>query len=122
MWSPTWEFDDATFERSAAAFDNPDFVDVVVHSYRVRYGLVPGDPAYANIETRLTALPAITVPTIHIDGADNGVRPAGGAQTTRFTGPYEHRIWQDAGHNLPQEKPGDWVRAVLDVRRMAGEG
>jgi pimeloyl-ACP methyl ester carboxylesterase len=75
LWSPTWTFDDATFERSAAAFDNPDFVPVVIHSYRHRFGLVPGDPATAAIEARLAKQPPITVPTITFDGADDGVRP-----------------------------------------------
>ena len=74
-WSPTWAFDDATFDRSAAAFDNPDFVDVVIQSYRHRFGLVPGDPALAGIEARLAEQPAITVPTLTFDGADDGVRP-----------------------------------------------
>jgi hypothetical protein len=73
MWSPRWPFDDTTFERSAAAFDNPDFVDVVIHSYRHRSGLVPGDPAVAHIETRLVAQPPIPVPTITIDGDADGV-------------------------------------------------
>ncbi|MBX9612642.1 MAG: alpha/beta hydrolase, partial [Burkholderiales bacterium] len=75
LWSPTWAFDDATFERSAAAFDNPDFVDVVIQSYRHRFGLAAGDPAYAGIEARLAAQPAITVPAITFDGEDDGVRP-----------------------------------------------
>src|SRR3954470_4160672 len=74
-WSPTWRFDDATFDRTAAAFDNPDFVDVVVHSYRHRFNLVPGDPAYAGIEQRLAMQPPITVPAITFDGEDDGVRP-----------------------------------------------
>ena len=121
-WSPEWKFDDATFERSAPAFDNPDFVEVVIHSYRERYGLVPGDPAYANIETRLTAQPPITVPTIAVDGEADGVRGPGGGRPDKFTGPYDYRTWPGAGHNLPQERSDDWVRAVLDVRAMAGEG
>ena len=88
LWSPTWTFDDATFERSAAAFDNPDFVDVVIHSYRHRFGLVAGDPAYDDIERRLAAQPPITVPAITFDGADDGVMPIGGtaAHARHFTG------------------------------------
>jgi hypothetical protein len=80
LWSPTWRFDDATFDRSAAAFDNPDFVDVVIQSYRHRFGLVPGDPALAGIEAALAAQPPITVPTLTFDGADDGVRPPAPAQ------------------------------------------
>ena len=121
MWSPTWSFDDAAFERSAAAFDNPDFVDVVIHSYRHRYGLVPGDPAVAHIETMLTAQPVISVPTVSIDGVDDGVHAHGDGRPGKFSGSFEHRLWQGAGHNLPQEKPGEWVRAVLDARAMANQ-
>ena len=116
-WSPSWRFDDATFERTAAAFDNPDFVDVVVHSYRHRYNLVPGDPAYADIERQLAAQPPITVPTITFDGADDGVRspsPAS-AHAHRFTGAREHHVVPGAGHNLPQEKPAVFAQAVLEL-------
>jgi pimeloyl-ACP methyl ester carboxylesterase len=120
MWSPTWAFDDAVFDRSAAAFDNPDFVDVVIHSYRHRFGLVPGDPAVAHIETRLTAQPPIGVPTIAVDGSADGVNSGTRHHAAHFTGPYQHRVFEGAGHNLPQERPADWVQAVLDARRMAG--
>ena len=75
MWSPTWPFDDATFERTASAFDNPDFVEVVIHSYRHRYGLAPGDPAYAEMEKALAAQPKIAIPAITIDGDADGVNP-----------------------------------------------
>lgn len=119
MWSPRWAFDEATFERTAAAFDNPDFVEVVIHSYRHRYGLVPGDPAFAHIETRLTAQPPIDVPTITIDGDADGVNPGTAHHAKKFTGPHEHRIFAGAGHNLPQERPKDWAQTVLDARRMA---
>lgn len=117
LWSPTWAFDDATFERSAAAFDNPDFVDVVIQSYRHRFGLVAGDPALAGIEARLAAQPAIRVPSITFDGADDGVRPpAAAAQHARFfTGPRSHHIVPGAGHNLPQEKPRVFADAVLEL-------
>jgi pimeloyl-ACP methyl ester carboxylesterase len=120
-WSPSWVFDDDTFQRSAPAFDNPDFVDVVIHSYRCRYGLEPGDPAYADIERRLAALPAISVPSITFDGADDGVRPPAQASAAahRFTGPREHRIVPGAGHNLPQEKPEVFAQAVLELGREA---
>lgn len=117
LWSPTWRFDDATFARSAAAFDNADFVDVVVHSYRHRFGLVPGDPAYAQIERRLAAQPQITVPVISFDGADDGVRPPAEAavHAHRFTGPRSHRIVPGVGHNMPQEAPGVFADAVLEL-------
>jgi pimeloyl-ACP methyl ester carboxylesterase len=116
-WSPTWSFSDQTFERTAAAFDNPDFVDVVVHSYRHRFGLVPGDPAYAAIEQRLALQPAITAPTISFDGTDDGVRPpADAAQDARhFSGPRSHRIVPGVGHNVPQEAPQRFADAVLEL-------
>jgi pimeloyl-ACP methyl ester carboxylesterase len=119
MWSPTWAFDDPTFERTAIAFDNPDFVDVVIHSYRHRYELVAGDPAYASIEAALAAQPPITVPTITIDGDADGVNPGTAHQERKFTGLHEHRIFGGAGHNLPQERPEEWARAVIDARNMA---
>ena len=117
LWSPTWNFDAATFERSAAAFDNPDFVDVVIHSYRHRFGLVAGDPALLDIERRLAAQPAITVPSITFDGLDDGVRPpAPAAQHARqFTGPRSHRIVPGVGHNLPQEVPQVFAEAVFEL-------
>jgi pimeloyl-ACP methyl ester carboxylesterase len=118
MWSPNWEFDDAAFERTAAAFDNPDFVEVVIHSYRHRYGLVPGDPSVAHIETRLTAQPPIAVPAITIDGDADGVDPGTAHHAPRFTGPHEHRVFPRAGHNLPQERPEAWAQAVVDARAM----
>ncbi|MBX3588671.1 MAG: alpha/beta hydrolase [Ramlibacter sp.] len=117
LWSPTWAFDDATFERSAPAFDNPDFVDVVIQSYRHRFGLVPGDPALAGIEARLAAQPVISVPSITFDGADDGVRPPAdaSAHAHRFSGPRSHRIVPGAGHNLPQEAPQVFAEAVLEL-------
>lgn len=108
-----------SFERSAAAFDNDDFVDVVIHSYRHRYGLVPGDPAYAAIEARLALQPAIAVPTITFDGADDGVygpRPPE-AHAHRFTGPRSHRIVPGVGHDMPQEAPEVFAAAVLELVR-----
>ncbi len=117
LWSPTWVFDEATFERSAAAFDNPDFVEVVIQSYRHRFGLVAGDPALAGIEERLAAQPAISVPSITFDGADDGVRPPAAAaqHAQRFTGVRSHRIVDGAGHNLPQEKPQLFASAVMEL-------
>ena len=121
MWSPTWSFDDATFDRSAGSFDNPDFVEVVIHSYRHRFGLVAGDPAVANIETRLAEQPPITVAAITIDGDADGVNTGTAHQAKKFTGPHQHRIFAQAGHNLPQERPADWAQAVLDARAMAAD-
>jgi pimeloyl-ACP methyl ester carboxylesterase len=117
QWSPNWMFDEATFERSAAAFDNPDFVDVAIHSYRHRYGLAAGDPRYADIQRRLTKLPAITVPAITLDGDADGVVPAtdGTAQAASFAGPRRHRLVPRAGHNLPQEEPEAFASAVLEL-------
>jgi pimeloyl-ACP methyl ester carboxylesterase len=119
MWSPTWTFDDATFERSATAFDNPDFVEVVIHSYRHRYGLAPGDPAYAEIESALAAQPRIAVPAITIDGDADGVNPGTKHHAVKFVAAHEHRFFRGAGHNLPQERPEEWARAVIGARAMA---
>jgi pimeloyl-ACP methyl ester carboxylesterase len=118
-WSPSWQFDDATFERSAAAFDNPDFVDVVIHSYRHRYDLVAGDPAVAPIEARIAAQPNITVPAITIDARGSGLGTDTSHHAKKFTGPHEHRNFENIGHNLPQQDPKGWARAVLDARAMA---
>lgn len=117
LWSPTWAFDDATFERSAAAFDNPDFVDVVIQSYRHRFALAPGDPAYADIEHRLATQPAISVPSITFDGLDDGVRPPADASAhgPQFTGPRTHRWVPGVGHNMPQEVPRVFADAVLEL-------
>jgi len=121
LWSPSWRFDEATFARSAAAFDNPDFVEVVIHSYRHRFGLVPGDPACADIEARLSRQPPITVPAITFDGLDDGVRPpADTAQHARhFTGPRSHRHVPGVGHNMPQEVPQLFADAVMELVRGA---
>jgi pimeloyl-ACP methyl ester carboxylesterase len=119
MWSPEWVFDDETFARTAPAFDNPDFAEVVIHSYRHRYGLVPGDPAVAHIETRLVAQPPITVPSVTIDGAADGVSQTTQHHARKFTGPHRHRIWPGAGHNLPQERPRDWADEVIEALALA---
>jgi pimeloyl-ACP methyl ester carboxylesterase len=115
--SPRWAFDDATFERSAAAFDNPDHVDVVVHNYRWRLGLAPGEPRYDDVEGRLAQAPGIAVPTVTLEGDANGApHPDAAAYAQRFTGRYEHRVVTGGvGHNLPQEAPEAFTRAVLDV-------
>jgi pimeloyl-ACP methyl ester carboxylesterase len=121
LWSPTWRFDSATFERSAAAFDNPDFVDVVIHSYRHRFGLVPGDPALADVEAALALQPSISVPALTFDGADDGVRPAAPASQHghRFAGSRSHAVLPGVGHNMPQEVPGVFTDAVLSLVRGA---
>ena len=115
LWSPTWDFDDATFARSAAAFANPDFVDVVIHSYRHRFGGIAGDPALEPVESRLAGQPDITVPSIVLQGAEDGVDPPGTTDNDapHFSGPYERRTVADAGHNLPQEAPAAFADAVL---------
>lgn len=116
LWSPRWDFGDADFDRTAPAFDNPDFVDVVVHSYRHRFGLVDGDPAFEDIERRLAAQPPITVPAITLDGDADGVTPDGTPPAGRFTGRHEHRRTDGGiGHDLPQEAPQAFAQAVLDV-------
>jgi pimeloyl-ACP methyl ester carboxylesterase len=117
LWSPNWRFDEATYERTAASFNNPDFVAVVIHSYRHRFGLAPGDPAVEETERRLTAQPQITVPTVVLHGSDNGVTPVDGSEHhDRFFGTaYERRVIPVAGHNLPQEAPRDFAAAVLSV-------
>jgi pimeloyl-ACP methyl ester carboxylesterase len=115
LWSPSWRFDDATFEQTAASFDNPDFVAIVIHSYRHRYGGIPGDPALDAIEHRLAAQPAIAVPTIVLQGADDGVDPppAADLDAPHFRSFYERRVIPGAGHNLPQEAPDAFADAVL---------
>ena len=117
QWSPNWAFDDATFARSACAFDNPDFVDVVIQSYRHRFGLAAGDPALAGIEARLASRPAITVPTISYDGTDDGVRlPTDASVHARhFTNTRSHRVIAGVGHNMPQEAPREFAGAVLEL-------
>ena len=116
-WSPNWAFDDANLERTAVAHDNPDYVDVVIHSYRHRFGLADGDPRYADIQRRLAALPVITVPAITLDGDGDGVAPAtdGAAQAGKFTGRRTHRVIPGAGHNLPQEEPDAFAAAVMEM-------
>jgi pimeloyl-ACP methyl ester carboxylesterase len=114
--SPQWKFDDATFERSAAAFDNPDHVAIVIHNYRWRLGLAAGEPRYDGIEQRLAAAPTIAVPTITMEGDANGApHPPPSAYAGKFTGKYEHRtIAGGIGHNLPQEAPAAFAQAVID--------
>ena len=119
--SPKWDFDDATFNRSAAAFDNPDHVDIVIHNYRWRLGLAKGEPKFDDLEKHLATSPVITVPTITLEGDANGaphLDPSAYAQ--KFSGKYAHRnITSGIGHNLPQEAPQAFAQAVVDV---AAEG
>ncbi|KRA61214.1 alpha/beta hydrolase [Caulobacter sp. Root656] len=117
--SPKWTFDDATFERSAAAFDNPDHVAVVIHNYRWRLGLAQGEARYDAFEQRLASGPTIGVPTITLEGDANGApHPDPSAYAAKFTGPYAHRLIDGGvGHNLPQEAPGAFALAILDVAR-----
>ncbi|MFC3108526.1 alpha/beta fold hydrolase [Undibacterium arcticum] len=117
LWSPNWHFDDATYKQSAASFDNRDFVAVVIHSYRHRFALIPGDPAVENTELLLVAQPPITVPTVVLDGGGDGVSLVGGSEhhDRFFTGPYQRRVIPVVGHNLPQEAPHDFAAAILSV-------
>jgi pimeloyl-ACP methyl ester carboxylesterase len=114
-WSPGWRFDDATFERTAVAFDNPDFVPVVIHSYRHRHRNAPGDPRFDGVERRLAERPPITVPTVILHGRDDGVdRPQKSeAHLAQFPAGTERRVVPDAGHFLPREQPGAVVEALL---------
>ena len=120
QWSPNWHFDEASFERTVAAHDNPDYVDVVIHSYRHRFGLADGDPQYADIQRRLAALPVISVPTITLDGDADGVVPAsdGKASAAKFPNRRAHRVIPRAGHNLPQEEPEAFADAVMELIKM----
>src|SRR5437660_6476288 len=115
--SPKWDFDDATFDRSAASFDNPDHVDITIHNYRWRLGLAEGEPKYAELEKRLAEMPDITVPTITIEGDANGApHPDPVSYRAKFSGKYMHRtIKGGIGHNLPQEAPQAFSQAVVDV-------
>jgi pimeloyl-ACP methyl ester carboxylesterase len=115
--SPKWNFDDAAFDRSAASFDNPDHVAIVIHNYRWRQGLVEGEARYDDLERRLALAPVITVPTITLEGEANGApHPEPSAYAKKFTGKYAHRLIGDGvGHNPPQEAPRAFAQAVIDV-------
>jgi pimeloyl-ACP methyl ester carboxylesterase len=115
--SPKWEFDDATFDRTAAAFDNPDHVAIVIHNYRWRLGLAEGEPKYDDLEKRLALGPGIAVPTITLEGDANGApHPDASAYAKKFSGTYSHRIIKGGiGHNLPQEAPRAFAEAVVEV-------
>jgi pimeloyl-ACP methyl ester carboxylesterase len=115
--SPHWDFDDATFERSAAAFENPDHVSIVIHNYRWRLGLAEGESKYDDLEKRLAAAPNIAVPTMTLEGDANGApHPEASAYAGKFSGSYAHRIITGGvGHNLPQEAPQAFAQAIVDV-------
>ena len=119
--SPKWSFDDATFERSAVSFDNPDHVAIVIHNYRWRLGLADGEGEYAELERRLAEAPAVTVPAITLEGDANGApHPEPSAYAGKFTGEYSHRTIEGGiGHNLPQEAPEAFADAILDVGERA---
>lgn len=116
--SPLWRFDDATFDRSAAAFDNPDHVDIVIHNYRWRLSLAAGEPLYDELERRLQQRPVITVPTITIGSDFDGVAADGAAYRNMFSGRYGHRVLPGIGHNVPQEAPRAFADAVLQVSEL----
>ncbi|MDQ0330316.1 alpha/beta hydrolase [Mesorhizobium hungaricum] len=115
LWSPTWAFTDDAFALSAASFQNPDFVDIVIHSYRHRYGYAPGDPILQPVEDRLAEQPLISVPTISLCGADDGVGPPDEEDGHQFSGPFERRILPGVGHNIPQEAPRATAQALLEL-------
>jgi pimeloyl-ACP methyl ester carboxylesterase len=119
LWSPNWNFDEATYGRTAISFENPDFVDVVIHSYRHRYGNAPGDPALEAIERRAAAQPPIPVPTIVLQGEGDGVIVATPSDTQAhfFSGPYRRRLIPTIGHNVPQEAPQQTAAAILELLR-----
>jgi pimeloyl-ACP methyl ester carboxylesterase len=119
LWSPEWCFDEATFEKSAVAFDNPDFVEVVIQSYRHRYGYAAGDPALAGIDADLARQPKITVPTINLHGGHDGISPVPekDGQAKFFTASYERRVLPGIGHNVPQEAPIATVAALGDLMK-----
>jgi len=121
--SPKWAFDDATFQRTAASFDNPDYAAIVIHNYRFRLALAEGEAKYADLEARLAALPAITVPTITLEGDANGAPhyPDDSAYRKRFTGKYAYRVITGGiGHNLPQEAPRAFADAIIEADRLSG--
>jgi pimeloyl-ACP methyl ester carboxylesterase len=120
LWSPNWDFTDAIFDRTAPSFDNPDYVDVVIQSYRHRFGYAPGDPALLGIEAKIQAQPTIGVPTFNLDGEADGVRPISrtvDSSAKKFTGFYERRILPGIGHNVPQEAPRETVAAIRDLMK-----
>ena len=121
LWSPSWGVTDAVYERSAAAFANPDFVDVVIHSYRHRMGNAAGEPAHEAMERALAAKPKVRAPTITFHGADDQVAPSSSSEGhgTHFAGPYQRRVLAGVGHAVPQEAPRAWADAILELAGTA---
>ena len=115
MASPDWEFDDATFERTAASFANPDHVDIVIHNYRWRLSLAEGEPQYGDLESRLFERPMIPAPTVTIGSEFDGAAADGRVCAEKFSGAYSHRVLEGSGHNVPQEAPGAFTDAFLEV-------
>ena len=113
--SPNWQFSDATFDRTAAAFDNPDHVAIVISDYRWRINLVKSEPQYVHLEAKLAQGPVITVPAITIASDFDGSNASGVAYRSKFSGKYSHRIFKGIGHNVPQEAPAAFAQAVIDV-------
>jgi pimeloyl-ACP methyl ester carboxylesterase len=116
--SPKWDFDDATYDRSAKAFENPDHVAIVVHDYRWRLSLAPGEPRYDDLQKKLAAKPVITVPTITIASDFDGALASGAAYRSKFSGKYAHRIFHGIGHNVPQEAPQAFAQAIMDAASL----
>jgi pimeloyl-ACP methyl ester carboxylesterase len=118
--SPKWNFHDATFDRTAVSLMNPDHVAIVIHNYRWRLGLAEGEPKYDELEKQLADAPVITVPTITIEGDANGApHPAASSYTGKFTGKYSHKVFKGIGHNVPQEAPEDFAKAIMEVDRYS---
>jgi len=113
--SPTWQFDDATFDRTAAAFDNPDHVAIVIHNYRWRLSLAQGEDRYDDLEQRLSASPVIRVPTVTIGSDFDGAAASGASYAGKFSGKHSHRVLPGIGHNVPQEAPADFVKAIVEA-------
>ena len=113
--SPNWNFDDATYDRTAASFENPDHVDIVIHNYRWRLGLAKGEPQYDALEQKLAARPPITVPAITIGSDFDGPLADGKAYANQYTGRHSHRVLRGIGHNVPQEAPAAFAQAITDV-------
>jgi len=121
-WSPNWIFDEATLSMTAASFDNPDFVDVVLHCYRFHFGLADGDPKLKPLETALASRPAIMLPCVTLDGSDDPLKPGGTADHAKmFVNRHEHRVIK-AGHNIPKEDPSAFADAILTVKKWLAEG
>ncbi|MDT5017807.1 MAG: hypothetical protein QOD39_3967 [Mycobacterium sp.] len=116
--SPLWKFDDAVYDRTATAFANPDHVDIVIHNYRWRLSLAPGEPQYDDLDRRLAALPPINVPTVTVGSDFDGPNKDGTAYRNMFTGPYAHRVLDGIGHNVPQEAPQRFADAIVAADRL----